>query len=214
MCEQYFSTRILINEHYQKYHNLDFVYEHLNFTSFGEFQRWKTNEEQKYFIQFPVAMSWNTKIVFVKKYICHRSGEKRLKTASKIIPKLIGSKKLGGICPALITIKTYKNDGTCSVIYQKLHVGHPCNTSELPHINLNTEDKFNIAKKLSLGVPRNIILGQYESTENQEICSRINLLNYNDVTNIAKQFNLNDPFPKLFNDDCKNIASFVLKNNN
>jgi len=136
-----------------------------------------------------------------------------LKTAPKFIPKL-GSKKLGGICPALINVKTSKNDGTRSVMYQKLHVGHPCNRSELPYINLNAEDKFNIAKKLSLGVPRSVILGQYESTENEEICSRINLLNYNDVTNIAKQFNLNDPFPKLFNNDSKNIASFVLRNNN
>jgi len=190
------------------------VYEHLKFTSFSEFQKWIIKEEQKYFIQFPVAMSWNTKTVNVKQYICHRSGEKRLKTAPKIIPKLIGSKKFDGICPALINIKTSKIDGMCSVVYQKLHIGHPCNRSELPHMNLNEEDKFNTAKKLSLGVPRNILLGQYESTYNQEKCSRINLLNYNDVTNIAKQFNLNEPFPKLFNDDSKNIASFVLKNKN
>jgi len=157
-------------------------------------------------------MSWSTKPFNVKQYICHRSGEKRLKAAPKIIRKLIGSKKLDGICPALINIKSSKIDGTCSVVYQKLHIGHPCNKSELPFINLNAEDKFDIAKKLSLGVPRNILLGQYESTYTQKICSRIDLLNYYDVTNIAKPFNLNESFPKLFNDNSKNIASFVLKN--
>jgi len=86
----------------------------------------------------------------------------------------------------------------CSVVYQKLHVGHPCNRSELPHMNLNEQDKYNIAKKLPLGVLRNILLGQYESTHNQEISSRIDLLNYNDVTNIAKQFNLNEPFHNYY----------------
>lgn len=52
----------------------------------------------------------------------------------------------------------------CSDVYQKLHIGHPCNRSKLPHMNLNGEDKFHIFKKLSLGVPhyipQNILLGQ------------------------------------------------------
>jgi len=117
MCEQFFNTRILINEHYKKFHDIDFEYDHLKFKSFSEFQKRKIKEEQKCFIQFPVAMSWNTKTFNVKQYICHRSGEKRLKAAPKIIPKLIGSKKLGGICPALINIKSSKIDGTCSVVY-------------------------------------------------------------------------------------------------
>lgn len=53
------------------------MYEHIKFTFFCEFQKWKINEEQKYhFIQFPVPKSWITKTVFIKQYICHRSGEK------------------------------------------------------------------------------------------------------------------------------------------
>jgi len=62
------------------------------------------------------------------------------------------------------------------------------------------------------------LLGQYESTqrndEDLQRCSRIDLLNYHDVANIAKQYNLNEPFPALYKDDSKNIASFTIKNKN
>jgi len=34
------------------------------------------------------------------------------------------------------------------------------------------------------------------------------------VANVAKQYNLNEPFPALYREDSKNIASFTLKNKN
>lgn len=216
MCEQAFDTRKLINEHYQQDHSIVFVYEKFQFQNIEEFERWKVDVEEKSYFQFSTAMWWKTKSCTVTKYICHRSGEKRLRSVPRIIPKLIGSKKLGGICPTLLTMRELFSNGSCSVLYQKTHVGHECDIKELPHTNLNAKEKLTIANKLSLGVPLNVVLGQYESTQRigEDTCSRLDLLNYHDVANIAKQYNVNEPFPALFKEDSKNIASFLIKNKN
>ncbi|KAL4148873.1 hypothetical protein QTP88_003018 [Uroleucon formosanum] len=87
---------------------------------------------------------------------------------------------------------------------------------ELPHTSLNANEKLAIANKLALGVPLNVLLGQYESSQRngENINSHIDLLNYYDVVNVAKQYNLNEPFPALYKEDSKNIASFTVKNKN
>jgi len=182
-----------------------FQYEQLQFQNIQEFERWKIDVEQKSYFQFSTAVWWKTKKCTVTKYVCHRSGEKRLKTMPKIIPKLIGSKKLNGICPTFLTLREFNFSGLCSVIYQKTHLGHECDKRELPHTSLNANEKLAIANKLALGVPLNVLLGQYESPQRngENISSRIDLLNYHDVANVAKQYNLNKPFPALYKEDSK-----------
>jgi len=69
-----------------------FQYEQLQFQNIQEFEIWKIDVEQKSYFQFSTAGWWKTKKCTVTKYVCHRSGEKRLKKIPKIIPKLIGSK--------------------------------------------------------------------------------------------------------------------------
>ncbi|VVC28141.1 Hypothetical protein CINCED_3A014603 [Cinara cedri] len=194
MCEQSFSTRSLINEHYQKYHNIDFVYDHLKFTSLNEFEKWKIDVEQKCFIQFSVAISWKTKMFTVKQYVCHRSGEKRLKSAPKVIPKLIGSKKLGGICPALITTKKSKIDGMCSVVYQKIHIGHPCDKSELPYMSLNGE-VVNITQQYNFNKPFPMLYYNHNNTASFVLNNQNSILFYK-----AKGIKDNE-FPTLKKED-------------
>jgi len=62
-----------------------FRYEQLQFQNIKEFEKWKIDVEQKSYFQFSTAVWWKTKKYTVTKYICHRSGEKRLKTMPKII---------------------------------------------------------------------------------------------------------------------------------
>ena len=92
MCEQNVDTRKRTNEHYQRDHRIVFLYEQLQFQNFKEFEKWKIYVEQKSYFQFSKAVWWKTKTCTVTKYIFHHSGEKILKTVTKIIPKLIGSK--------------------------------------------------------------------------------------------------------------------------
>jgi len=61
--------------------------------------------EHKSLFQFFTAVWWKTKTCTITKYICHRSGEKHLRSKPKLVPKLIGSIKLDGICPTLLTLK-------------------------------------------------------------------------------------------------------------
>ncbi|CAI6353073.1 unnamed protein product [Macrosiphum euphorbiae] len=89
-------------------------------------------------------------------------------------------------------------------MYQKTHLGHEGDERELPHKSLNANEKLAIDNKLSLGVPLNVLLGQYESTQRngEDICSRIDLLNYQDIPNISKQYNL---LMNLFQHNTKKI---------
>jgi len=62
--------------------------------------------KQKSYYQFSKTVWWKTKTSTITKYIlCNRLGEKCL----KIIPKLIGSKKLSGICPTLLTLREFNS---------------------------------------------------------------------------------------------------------
>ena len=90
-----------------------------------------------------------------------------------------------------------RRDSGLEVIFFKTHLGHG---QDLVHLDLNDEQRAEIAGFLSLGVDRKAILERIRSSWSQEHFERIHLTNQKDLTNIEKFFNLNSQVIRDGND--------------
>lgn len=106
--------------------------------------------------------------------------------------KISGYKGLDGYCPSEIKVTQF-DDGTCSVLYQKTHVGHAVgDKTELKHIYLSKSQKLKIASKIQSGVSVNQIRKQELLSKAQnESMDRLDLLNNHDIRNIAAKYKMN-----------------------
>lgn len=202
------------NEHYSEAHDVDLNPKTLSFRSQEEFFSWKKNLEDSTVTRYVIKARSKHKIVFN----CHRSGSYNVKSNNrKRAPLRRGSKKLNGVCPASITLQMSEKDPSCIASFLQSHVGHSQNDiNELKFTFLRKEDREKLAELVAAGVPKQQILDD-QLKECDDLMSasvkRNVLLNYKDLWNIEKSFNLkcqeNSAMPKQ--DDSKNVEVFIDK---
>jgi hypothetical protein len=97
---------------------------------------------------------------------------------------MVGTKKLGGLCPAEICVRE-TTAGFCSVTYTKTHIGHTtADEKELAYVFLNQSEREKIGEQLAAGVPFDRILRENSS-------GRLKPLNRQDLKNISRALRLN-----------------------
>lgn len=129
-------------------------------------------------------------------YICHRSGcyQPRVENRHRRI-KLQGSMKIGGYCPAAITLFENKRTGRCKASYVSTHLGHnTCDEAELAHMYLTVEEKEQLAEKIVEGVSYNRILtDNVDVAEEDHSMDPLYLLNKQSLFNISSTFHIRVP---------------------
>ena len=185
-----------MNEHYKQVHNVALVYESLEFASKQKFDEWRIEIQRNTASQFAVRMVWKSSTGCNWRMQCHRTGKQpEEKDCRERFQKLSGSKKLNGFCPAEIVLHENSEDKTCRAVIQKTHVGHSNNScEELKFLSLDKIEKSDIAAKLSVGVPINTILMNYQSSTAGQQLERNEIINYDDIANIAAALGLNTKY--------------------
>lgn len=130
-------------------------------------------------------------------YRCHRSGEYKSKGKGIRQLKTQGSNKIGGFCPAEITVNI-QND-KCDVRFCGHHVGHQ-QDKDLGHLFLTKTERENIAAKIAAKVPLQCILDEIRDSISNCNLQRIHLLNKKDLFNIESSFKLNESSVRHQND--------------
>lgn len=140
-------------------------------------------------------------------YICNRSGTYIPNANGIRHSKIQGSCKINGFCPANITLKLKKDDGSCSVHFTSTHVGH---TNELKHLSLTVSERKNIATKISMKIPFTDILNDVRDSIHDSTLNRIHLLTRQDLYNIEAAFNLT-PNSVRHKDDATSVDACTKK---
>ncbi|KAJ8869624.1 hypothetical protein PR048_028617 [Dryococelus australis] len=203
VCRVCLSKKPLM-KHFHEAHNIAVEHETLLFPSADEFYKWKKEMEKRTISSF-VNRKGERKIKCgtIKLYVCHRDGKFVSRGANKRRLKTIGSNKIGGHCPALLTVKTSAD--SVLVNFCKTHVGH---TMDLGRIMISAEDKKVIAQKIAAKVPLEEILDEIRDSLDGENIERKHLLTRKDLHNIAKTYNLNKE-AVLHQNDCVSVDAWV-----
>ena len=208
-----FSNQQLINTHYQHEHDVHFIHERLKFETRDKFKDWLVNLQRNLASQFFTYQKWQNSNAYILKLRCHRSGLQSIKEKRNVrFEKIGGSKKLRGYCPAEIIVEVSKKNKTVCVTYQKTHVGHLITSvEELKFVSIDAKEKDEIVKKLESGVPQDRILLKYNLSvqPDESQYNRTDLIDYDDVANIAKKAGLNTVYRAPFKDDARNVLSFI-----
>lgn len=132
------------------------------------------------------------------RYDCHRSGDIRRRGKNIHQIKTQGSNKIGGYCPAKISL-VVKND-TYLAKFITTHVGHKLQ-EDLGHLFLSESDRQKIASQIAAKIPFQSILDKVRDSvsDNCQI-ERLHLLTKKDLFNIEKSFNLNKSSMRHMND--------------
>ncbi len=202
----------MLNQHYRVHHHIPLNYENIHFESFEEFEKWKSKLELETICQYRKYHK-GQKIEGVKfRYVCHRSGiYKPCSGDRKRKMKLNGTKRLGGHCPAEIVALRNRNDDSCDVTFQNVHVGHEVGTkSELKHTYLSKEEKLMIATKLSMGLTTAEIVRKQRLLDANPETGRLEIVK-NAVYNVKRKFKT-DVHRPVFDDDL-NMQAFIARNN-
>lgn len=185
-----------VQHHLITSHDVLLVHEHFRFLGMEEFQSWKLNMEKNttsVFVKIRCHSSDDTNIWW---YMCHRSGcyQPRVENRHRRI-KLQGSMKIGGYCPAAITLFENKETGRCKASYVSTHLGHnTCDETELAHMYPTIEEKEQLAEKIVEGVPYNRILtDNVDVAEEDPSMDPLYLLNKQSLFNISNTFRIEVP---------------------
>lgn len=178
--------------------------------SVGEFDEWKKNVEKSTISQFVRTHISRSVSGTVTTFTCHRSGILKGRPRKLRRTKLNGSKKVGGLCPAQISVRQSRNDKACAVSYIKTHLGHPVgDEKELGYVFLSREERLRVAEKIAAGVPFERILDDITSPDVGG--DRLKLINRQDLVNISLAHKLKkQPFRgNLFEQPAVDVEAFV-----
>lgn len=151
----------------------------------AEFLEWKSEMEKKSISKYIKRNKANVKDGLTHHYICHRSGQYSTEGEGKRHLKIKGSNKIGGYCPAKITVEE-KVDGRIFVSHINTHFGHG---NDLGRLTLSAERQL-IAMKISENIPFDNILDEVRDSVTSSGIERKHLLTKKDLNNIEQSFNL------------------------
>lgn len=136
--------------HFSSVHNININIQTLEFTSLSEFICWKENMEKETISKFVKRRgSKNAESHTTHYYICHRSGNFISESKGQRCLKTQGSNKIGGVCPASMTVKEDNISGKCDVTFVKSHVSHE---NTIGHVFLTPEERKQLAVKIASNV--------------------------------------------------------------
>lgn len=191
LCGTNFGRTDEVQHHLTNAHDVPLVHQHLRFASTDEFLAWKLDTQKSttsVFSKIRCQTGASDDDANVTWYKCHRSGayQPRVQRRHRRI-KLQGSVKMGGYCPAAITVFESRQTGRCRVSYVSTHVGHNvCDEAELAHMYPSAEEKARLAGRLAEGVPSNRIL-----TESVDpLADSVYLLNKQSLFNISATYRI------------------------
>ncbi|KAJ8983629.1 hypothetical protein NQ317_004267 [Molorchus minor] len=170
----------------------------MKFQNFSAFESWKTELEKKNNSKFINTSgshkTGKTKFLY---FGCHRSGEFISKGTKIRSLKIQGSNKIGGVCPASMSVKI-ENNSTVTISYIDTPVGH---TNDLGHLTLTESERTAIARKIAAKIPFDTILDEVrESLTEDGKLNRLHLLTKMDLHNIENSFKLDINIKKHDND--------------
>ncbi len=102
---------------------------------------------------------------------------------------------MGSYCPAEMILKCDREEGSCRVEYQKIHLGHEVGCeSELQHIYLEKQDKLEIASQVQEGVPvERILKRQCLSNDSDDGKTWLKIVTKDDIRNVLKSYAVEEP---------------------
>jgi hypothetical protein len=120
-----FKTFALLMKHQSLQHNIQFEQQTLKFDAKDAFIKWKEHEEtatNAFYMKNAECESTEGKVEYFE---CHRSNfTKFVSKPSVRAPKISGSIKIDGVCPARLVVRHQSNAANISAEYFKTHVGH------------------------------------------------------------------------------------------
>lgn len=182
--------------HLEQDHSIKVDSKSLKFGSIEEFQKWQTAVEVETKANFIRQRTPDvSKDGIVTQYCCNRSGHFKSRSRNIRHPKLKGSVKINGFCPA--GIKVVEKNGVCDVLFTYTHVGHQ---QKLGHLYISKHDKESLAQKIAASIPFESILNEVRDSIAGNQLNRIHLLTKKDLFNIEQSYNLNGKTIKDKND--------------
>ena len=170
----------------------------------SEFHSWKRQLEDETKSNYVQNTGMRTLGMSQTQYFrCSRTGNYESK-ASQRLPRVQGSKKIGGKCPAFMRVKHEKDSGRISVVFSNSHVGH---IQELKHLNIPPDEREKLAADLSLRIPKNEILLNIRGSTSDRI-NRLDLVTKKDLRNIGASYNLHSDV-KMHGDDFTSISMWI-----
>ncbi len=179
-----------------------------------KFKKWKSELHHGAICQFVRQGKWSNNKEEVVHYRCHRSGSAKIKEKHlrKRLLKMSGSKRLGGTCPAQIIMRYNRMDNTCTVRYQKTHVGHEIGTEdEMKHMYIEENEKLVIASNLLLGVSTTETLRKQRMSNNSKENSIPLDISLDDVHDVMKHYGT-DENDLAFGNDSVSVNAIVTEN--
>ncbi|BES94986.1 Zinc finger protein [Nesidiocoris tenuis] len=193
LCDHLVSkNRKGVIEHYIEGHGVQLQEHILSFSNMTEFEVWKSNVERTDVCHFVHSQGPKNRNGFRVLYLrCFRSGDFRSEGKGLRRPKLKGSNKINGVCPASIKAVEDKATGFVEVTFMPDHIGH---SKEIDRLKLTREERSGIATMLA---DQHLELDQlpYETDRlhsgKSEPVRRIHLVSKKDLWNIRRSFKLN-----------------------
>lgn len=188
LCDFRSLTRKIMCGHYKNFHGVIMNENNAYFSTPEEFFLWKVQYEQRTKTKFvKMSSSRLRKNGYLRStYFCHRDGNFIPKGRHLRLLKTKGSNKINAHCPAKIDVEMGEN--LVIVSYVETHLGHDL---DIARVNLDHEEKVNIAEKLASQVPFEQILDELNKTRNSD-GKRINFVTRKDLWNIVETFKI-DP---------------------
>lgn len=114
----------------------------VSFIFVSDFLQWKRTYEQQQVASYILSTAPKSLGNKCRRYyVCHRSGDSKLRGTGKRRLKSLGSNKFGRACPSTMSVTT-QPDGTVDVDVWTTHVGHE---HEMGRVYLSAEDRKKIA---------------------------------------------------------------------
>lgn len=127
-----FDDRQSVLAHYAEAHEVSIDRRTFECKSYGEFLTWKSSLEEREKCYFIASSGLNrTPNKIIRRFKCFRDGTFSSKGKGMRRPKKKGSCKIGGVCPAGISLSEDRHTGVTRVTYVGTHVGHDTDMGKL-----------------------------------------------------------------------------------
>jgi len=202
LCKERFEYSNMLDAHFFERHDITIDKDVFEVDTLRDFKEWKERMERESRSFFRIYHS--AKSGLRKMYVCNRTGVfvPKKKGEKRRELKVKGSKKIGGTCPARITMHQ-DVEGKILVTFFKSHVGHE---PDIGALGLTLTEKQFLASKMAQGVPKQVILDKILENFNPE--KRMSYTTLKDLHNIAQSFCLDKPI-KLEATDSLSLDAYV-----
>ena len=160
-CSETFFQKTLFVDHLAQEHGVNFDIEEQTFQTESDFLAWKEQEELQNHVYFSQQSGQTITNKYVCKYFyCQHDGHdnphrKKIEPPRKTIRRnKKGTVKKGNFCPAKMTVKVDKKNGSTNVCYLKSH-NHSVHVSNIIFQPLPPSIKREIVTKVSIGMTDN-----------------------------------------------------------